>query len=712
MCLSTRVGAVIALALLFAFAACAAPTTWVVALDKAQDKAPVVLVLQDRDGKLTSEAFLSPLDAKAATTDVSKLTRTDDTLKGDVTVTIAADKTGTYTLDGTVKDNILTGSYKGKTGDTEVAGTISWGQELLPLGHALFLPSATRPVGFRGDNTGCFTAATPVSSWVDEYGTKLGKNVIWKTPMPCWTNSSPIVVGNKVFTNSEPDMLICTDAETGKILWQKQVDHLILWPEAEAKQAREDWKAQLAINYEYWSAFTEQKILRQWTSPSNKTPKVVPDLEARQNRFKQLMTEKGYALGDNNGGMSSGYDMAYSIFPTTGAGRSEYGKIQVGIRAKLYEKYGFNFEQWRGWIGQTMRTPTSDGQYVYVAMGFGQVACYDLDGNLKWMQWLKPGGKGSKGEGQKVHPGQETSSCPSPLLFGDKLIVLGGGDTRANLLTAFDKTTGKLLWQTKIGSIKRDSGSPMGMKVGDVEYIILAQGRVVRASDGVITDTDTIKTGGTRIQAMAISGNRAFFNWDVNHDGKPKETYVDAVDINAQGVGTPVWRAQVPSAMFCGVTAYKDYVYTPAVGIFGSMFAIQQADGKVSAVNYPAKPLPRFATYSNTPPSAVGEKLYWVNGHDGSMLVTSTGAALSQLGMGRLVSDANEDLKNLLAKEMPTLDEYIKKYGIDKDIFPGTFVMEGGPFFQGNRVYMRTREYLYCIGDATQPYQSPSLATK
>jgi len=292
------------------------------------------------------------------------------------------------------------------------------------------------------------------------------------------------------------------------------------------------------------------------------------------------------------------------------------------------------------------------------------------------------------------------------------LIVLGGGDQRANLLTAFDKTTGKLLWQTKIGSIKRDSGSPMGMKVGDVEYIIMAQGRVVRASDGMITDTDTIKTGGTRIQAMAISGNRAFFNWDVNHDAKPNETYVDAVDIDAQGKGTPVWRAQVPGAMFSGVTAYKDFVYTPGVKPGGQMFAIQLGDGKVSGVNYPTKLWPRMEYYSNTPPSIAGDKLFWVNGNDGTLFVTSTGAALTQQGLGRLVSDTREDLKNLLAKETPTLDEYIKKYGIDKDIFPGTFLMEGGPFFQGNRVYMRTREYLYCIGDVTQPYQSPVLAAK
>ena len=211
---------------------------------------------------------------------------------------------------------------------------------------------------------------------------------------------------------------------------------------------------------------------------------------------------------------------------------------------------------------------------------------------------------------------------------------------------------------------------------------------------------------------MATSGNRAFFNWDVNHDAKPNETYVDAVDIDAQGKSTKIWRAQVPGAMFCGVTAYKDFVYTPGVGPMGRMFAILQADGTVSGVNYPTKLNPRFETYSNTPPSAVGDKLYWVNGKDGSMFVTSTGAALTQQGLGRLVSDVQEDLKNLLAKETPTLDEYIKKYGIDKDIFPGSFLMEGGPFFQGNRVYMRTREYLYCIGDATQPYQSPVLAAK
>ncbi|MFP4053819.1 MAG: hypothetical protein ACLFV7_08150 [Phycisphaerae bacterium] len=106
------------------------------------------------------------------------------------------------------------------------------------LGSKDFYPSDGRPVGYRGDGNGWFPGATPVTEWqegkpVRKEGTYKhrgrerkteywdvepgpGRNIVWKTEMPSWANTQPLVVGDRVFTYGEPDLLICVDVRTGK----------------------------------------------------------------------------------------------------------------------------------------------------------------------------------------------------------------------------------------------------------------------------------------------------------------------------------------------------------------------------------------------------------------------------------------------------------------------------------------------------------------
>ena len=73
------------------------------------------------------------------------------------------------------------------------------------------------PVGWRGDGSGIFPNTTPATEWSPT------ENVVWKTKMPDWSNATPVIVGDKIFVMSEPDLLICCDVATGKILWQKSI---------------------------------------------------------------------------------------------------------------------------------------------------------------------------------------------------------------------------------------------------------------------------------------------------------------------------------------------------------------------------------------------------------------------------------------------------------------------------------------------------------
>ena len=69
--------------------------------------------------------------------------------------------------------------------------------------------------GWRTDGTGRYPDATPPVTFAP------GENAVWATPLPSWSNASPVLVGDRIFTCAEPDTLIALEKTTGKILWQK-----------------------------------------------------------------------------------------------------------------------------------------------------------------------------------------------------------------------------------------------------------------------------------------------------------------------------------------------------------------------------------------------------------------------------------------------------------------------------------------------------------
>jgi outer membrane protein assembly factor BamB len=83
---------------------------------------------------------------------------------------------------------------------------------------------------FRGPGAnGCAPHARPPLSW----NAKEGKNILWKTPVPKHGMSSPVVWGKRVFLTGADDssrQIYCFDADSGKLLWQHDVDGLPGFP--------------------------------------------------------------------------------------------------------------------------------------------------------------------------------------------------------------------------------------------------------------------------------------------------------------------------------------------------------------------------------------------------------------------------------------------------------------------------------------------------
>ena len=95
---------------------------------------------------------------------------------------------------------------------------------------------AQEVIGWRSDPTGRFLDAEPVIEWSAE--SNPGKNIVWKTAMPNWSNASPIIVGGRIFVCAEPATLICVRASDGEILWERTNTYLDAVPPEEFDEVK------------------------------------------------------------------------------------------------------------------------------------------------------------------------------------------------------------------------------------------------------------------------------------------------------------------------------------------------------------------------------------------------------------------------------------------------------------------------------------------
>jgi outer membrane protein assembly factor BamB len=254
------------------------------------------------------------------------------------------------------------------------------------LGSADFKPTPDRPIGWRGDGTGRFPGATPPTVWAKD------KNIIWHTaqierwPKPV---STPVIVGDRIFIVTEPSDLVCIDKLTGVVQWIRSNNYFDAMPDAEKKanatlvDAVAPLSAKLAQTHE-----AIVKLSAPGAAAQGLSQKVVEATELDAKIYEQMR-----------------------------AADKKYTRTHVDI--------------------PVAPTPCSDGKRVYVWLGHGVAACYDLDGTRRWITLENrcPGGGG--------HHGYHAS----PVLAGGKLLAF-----LVDLL-AFDADTGKLAWSAPVATV-------------------------------------------------------------------------------------------------------------------------------------------------------------------------------------------------------------------------------------------------------------------
>ena len=285
-------------------------------------------------------------------------------------------------------------------------------------------------------------------------------NMAWSTGLPGAGISTPIIVGDKIFVTAEHRSLCCLNKSDGQLLWMRTITLYDVATDEE-KKATPD-------------VFQEIAPLAAKLSDIDRSIKpgapVSPDLASKQSIEDNII------------------------------------KLMAKVDRKKYAIYP------PGEGGVSTPTPTSDGQNVYVTFLPYLVACFDMDGNPRWvtMHEMNPPYNGSESHGM----------FNSPVLLDGKLIV------SSDRVFALDTKTGKLVWQnpptngvgtasllamacgkepllvTPMTIYRARDGTPVSSSKGDTYYgcmgtPVIADGRIFRlfARGGTpgTTVTDTIR---------------------------------------------------------------------------------------------------------------------------------------------------------------------------------------------------------------------------
>ena len=119
---------------------------------------------------------------------------------------------------------------------------------------------------------------------------------------------------------------------------------------------------------------------------------------------------------------------------------------------------------WNKSFPETRCSPTIDGDRVYVLSGLGKLSCMNAQsGALIWSVDV-----------DKIYQAEyhEWGVAESPLVVDDKVICSPGG--RVTSVVAFDKMTGKAVWQSEPVGGPRSYVSPTVYKYNSIRYILAA----------------------------------------------------------------------------------------------------------------------------------------------------------------------------------------------------------------------------------------------
>jgi outer membrane protein assembly factor BamB len=577
------------------------------------------------------------------------------------------------------------------------------------LGSPDFHPTAERPIGWRGDGTGAWPGAKVVTTW----DAKTGENIAWRSPMPAPSFAQPIVVGDKVFTMADPNVLVCVNVHDGRILWQTAIDHTVKMPPKQREEARAARKliADLRRDYGLWlqkMAAFEKKLKKENVALSSLA------VIAKKDATRKKTEDDLFAVleSDDSAIDAPGVDpKIMKEFQTLDRERQEKGFVRSAKYDGIAMKPGrggkptpmmkrlvrawsefdlYVSDQWgEPWTTETFATPVSDGEAVYAATLNNAVARVNLEGKIEWLVWDHIPERRQDTTWNAGAIG--TRFCPSPLLMDNKLIVNHNGELRV-----YDAKTGKKLW-TKYNVYKKTNQFPWRPQPesitptttflplpdgGRLAVFTDGGGNLYRLEDGMILSKEMAKV----IWCSPIFAGDLYCHRssgplvkDARGVQRVKALSRDKVEIET------LWsvpRGGGGSGARCGTDIFHDG------RIILNNKSTDPLTGKFEAI---VKPAPEKMDTQNRSSIVAGDHVYclawetaWVLGlRDGKLTIVPHAFKDDRV---------NED------------EEWKARYSWTRNM------QHSSPCAQANRLFVRSKGYLWCIGDPEQPFPTPKRA--
>lgn len=391
------------------------------------------------------------------------------------------------------------------------------------LAIGLLLPSllsADIPV-WRGNYNGTYDVQSAPVDWKSDQ--------LFNTPLESKSNGTPILVDGKLIFTAEPDQLICADAATGKILWQKSNDLFTLHGiSGDKKTELQAYKADI-------DKYTQQaRKLRNDVRRLEATVKRNPD---NQQAANNLETKRAEMDGYND-------------------------KVAEMRKMPFYKD--FDMPPAHTTNGYTSFSPHFDGEKIYAQFGFGVVVAYDLDGNRLWTSFVD-------------HPDHNWGGSTMPQIVDGKLII------RADDYHALDPNSGKILWSTPSEVV---FGTPVPFEIEGQSFLFTPRGEVLRTRDGKAIQDGLVKINRDRSWAIfntpaLVDGVIYAANGVGKEDGHVYAFKVPSTVKTLTGKGlSNLWHTEVAKDRYYGSPlVHEGLVYV--VGQESIVTALEAATGEV-----------------------------------------------------------------------------------------------------------------------------------